>query len=208
MWPVESDIHIQYNCGYRTMLKSISVVIMVTLHCVWLVQKAITIKWNCCFRTRLMFLSVTETTNLYCMQPLEKDIQIYYNFYCKNNADVHQCNDDEESPLHVACNGGRKYTIGNIYDGVSQCEQEDGMSSLPVACDIYLFSNQIQDINTFDERYPGHIESLELLIAWNAAVRMCDKKGQTLLDIAYKSQSVAILNLFGKHLYEILNASQ
>ncbi|CAC5354915.1 unnamed protein product [Mytilus coruscus] len=136
----------------------------------------------------------------------------------RNNADVSKCNSCGMSPLYVACKFRCRDTVKLLLQknaDVSQCEQ-DGKSPLHVACEHCLTDNcepddKFWDPNILcsyfcirplgdksDHTYQGTIETVKLLLAWNADVSLCDKKGQTPLDYARKSQVTRIVKLLEK----------
>ncbi|CAG2254652.1 unnamed protein product [Mytilus edulis] len=132
----------------------------------------------------------------------------------ENNADVSQCNNYEMSALYAACAGGHKDTVELLLQNnadVNQCD-EDGQSPFvndKMESHLYMllvnvvymttvnqqgkfrdpnmcyYYGQIRAVDHDDEdTYQGTIETVKLLLAWNADVSLCDKKGQTPLDYA------------------------
>ncbi|XP_063411142.1 uncharacterized protein LOC134694078 [Mytilus trossulus] len=119
-----------------------------------------------------------------------------------NNADVNQCTADGESPLYVACEGGFTDIVKVLLDNnadVNQCEKQYGRSPLHMACYNDSFSIRrsieeksynysISDIenfeDTFSKIYASRIKTVQLLLAFNADVRISDEQGQTPLKIA------------------------
>lgn len=91
----------------------------------------------------------------------------------QNNANVSKCNRDGQSPLHAVCTD--RY------------------------CDTYLCYLAHSEPQNYMDQYNRHLAYLEivkLLIAWNADVTKCDKRGQTPLDVARVavcSETVALL---------------
>ncbi|XP_071150627.1 serine/threonine-protein phosphatase 6 regulatory ankyrin repeat subunit C-like [Mytilus edulis] len=138
----------------------------------------------------------------------------------KNNADVSKCNSCGMSPLYVACKFRRRDTVKLLLQknaDVSQCEQQDRKSPLHVACELRIHDNskptdKFWDPNIpclysciraddpdLEDTYQGTIETVKLLLAWNGDVNLCDKKGQTPLDYARKSQDTRIVKLLEKN---------
>ncbi|XP_063412638.1 ankyrin repeat domain-containing protein 50-like [Mytilus trossulus] len=143
--------------------------------------------------------------------------------FLKKNADVSKCNKVGESPLYVACKFRCKDTVKLLLQNnadVSQCEQQDGKSPLHVACECCLPDTRMplyrfwdpnviwswryirHDDHKLEDTYHGYYDIVKLLLAWNADVRLCDKKGQTPLEYARKSQTMDIVKLLENKIIE------
>ncbi|XP_063412659.1 ankyrin-1-like [Mytilus trossulus] len=116
----------------------------------------------------------------------------------QNKADVSHCNSFGESPLYVACKNGQTDIAQLLLQynaDVSQHEQLDGQSPLHAACDIGSL-----EPDSYKIRYFRKIETVKLLLEWNANAKFCNKRGQTPLDIARISQSMEIVNILEDNL--------
>ncbi|CAC5410072.1 unnamed protein product [Mytilus coruscus] len=120
----------------------------------------------------------------------------------QNKADVALCNYKGESPLFVACKEGHKDTVKLLLQSfaeVSQCEYYGGNSPLHVVCDS---SSSFPGIakRRYKKKDPDCLEIVQLLIASKADVKMCNKKGNTPLDIARELNFYEIVHFLQKHL--------
>ncbi|CAG2222932.1 unnamed protein product [Mytilus edulis] len=106
------------------------------------------------------------------------------------------------SSLSIACKRGYPEIVKMLLQynaDVSQCPKY-GESPLYIACEMGYTVCLFQPLRNFYERgmleqTRDQLETVQLLLAWNADVKMCNK---TPLDIARKSQSVELVNLLRK----------
>ncbi|VDI81551.1 Hypothetical predicted protein, partial [Mytilus galloprovincialis] len=120
-------------------------------------------------------------------------------FLLQNNADLSQCDYIGNYPLYVASANGHKDRVELLLKNnadVSKCNNcADNCKPSGKFWDPNIpswYGCIRPDDPNLEDTYQGTIETVKLLLAWNADVSLCDKNGQTPLDYARKSQSMAI----------------
>ncbi|XP_063412640.1 uncharacterized protein LOC134695346 [Mytilus trossulus] len=120
----------------------------------------------------------------------------------KNEAKVNQCDQNGDSPLFAACRRGHKETVELLLKekaDVNQCNSE-GESPLHAVCSYHYHLQSFYSKDRVEPVLKRYIETVKILLAWGADVKMFNRNGQTPLDIVRESHFVEIVNLFEKNL--------
>ncbi|XP_071150632.1 uncharacterized protein [Mytilus edulis] len=120
----------------------------------------------------------------------------------QTKADVNQCDKDGCSPLFAACRTGQKETVELLLQekaDVNQCNSK-GESPLHAVCSYHYHLQSLYSKDRVEPVLKRYIETVKILLAWNADVKMFNRNDHTPLDIARESHFVELVNLFEENL--------
>ncbi|VDI68968.1 Hypothetical predicted protein [Mytilus galloprovincialis] len=120
----------------------------------------------------------------------------------QNNANVNQCNNNKLSPLHAASRERHPDIVKLLLQKKADINQRDtkGDSPLHAVCSYYTEIELLLHNFNIIWNSKNKLETVQILLAWNADAKMCNKYGQTPLDIASESHFVELINLFEENI--------